>query len=125
MMIQDNFGKGHELKNKPQALNFEDRVQRGLKFFGIYFLIALGSVAVPVLHFFLVPLFLILSLYQGVTKYHQMRCLNLEDEICPVCNKTLKNGIGYFEEDTLRTNCRSCRTQLIIKDENEKGSQNG
>ncbi len=116
MIIQDNFGKGHALKNQAAVIPYNDRVKRGLKAFGVNFLAAIASIFVPVLHFFLVPLFLFLSVYQGLAKFKQTRRLNLNDETCPVCNKNLDRGIGYIEDDMLRTSCSACHTKLVIRE---------
>lgn len=115
MIIQDNFGKGHALKNQPLVIPYNDRVKRGLKAFGLNFFAAIVSVFIPVLHFFLVPLFLFLSVYQGLAKYKQTQSLNLNDETCPVCAKPLDKGMGYFEDDMMRTSCTACRTKLVIR----------
>ncbi len=116
MIIQDNFGKSHNLKNQPLFLNYNDRVKRGLKAAGFNFLLALVSVFIPVLHFFLVPLFLLLSIYQGFSKFKQTRCINLNEEVCPVCANTLGSGLGFMEGDRLRTTCNACRSKLVIQD---------
>lgn len=114
MIIQDNFGKGHTLKNQPTEIAYNDRVKRGVKAFFLYFIAALASVLIPVLHFFLVPLFLFLSVFQGLAQFKQTRSLNLNDEVCPICAKNLDKGMGYFDGDLLRTSCSACRTKLVI-----------
>lgn len=115
MIIQDNFGKGHALNHEPTIIPYNERVKRGLKAFGINFGAAILSILVPVLHFFLVPLFLFLSFQQGRAKFKQMRRLDLNLETCPVCQKPLEK-VGYFDDDTLRTTCKGCRSQLTIRD---------
>lgn len=116
MLIQDNFGKGHPLRNNPSVIPYNDRVKRGLKAFGVNFFLSIVSIFIPVLHFFLVPLFLFLAFYQGYAKFKQTRSLNLNEETCPICEKNLDRGQGYFEDDMLRTSCASCRTKLVIRD---------
>jgi hypothetical protein len=116
MIIQDNFGKGHNLKNQATLIPYNDRVKRGLKAFGLNFFAAIISVFVPVLHFFLVPLFLILAFYQGFAKYKQTRSLNLNLESCPICTRNLDSGLGYLDGDMLRTICSSCGTKLVISE---------
>lgn len=116
MIIQDNFGKGHNLKNQATVIPYNDRVKRGLKAFGINFFAAIVSVFIPVLHFFLVPLFLILAFYQGFAKFKQTRSLNLNDEACPICTKSLDRGLGYLDGDMLRTSCSHCHTKLVVSE---------
>jgi hypothetical protein len=116
MIIQDNFGKSHNLINQPIVLQYNERVKRGFKAFGLNFLFAMMSVFIPVLHFFLVPLFLFLSVYQGIAKFKQTRRLDLNDEVCPVCMKSLGSGMGFMEGDILRTVCKACRSKLVIRD---------
>jgi hypothetical protein len=116
MIIQDNFGKGHTLKNQPVVIPYNDRLKRGLKAFGINFFLAIVSIFIPVLHFFLVPLFLFLAFYQGIGKFKQAFSLNLNEEMCPICSTQLNRGLGYFEDDMIRTSCESCRTKLVIRD---------
>ncbi len=115
MIIQDNFGKGHACISDLIKLSYEQRVKRGLKAFGTFFAVALGCVLIPVLHFFLVPLFLFLSVFQGIKKFKQTECFDLSKEFCPICKKTLGQGTGYFEGEILRKTCPSCKTKLIIQ----------
>lgn len=72
-----------EVREIPQA----ERVQRGMKIGGALLVAAIVSVFVPVLHFILVPGFLILGLVFGFTTY-LTRSEVLEGQFdCPVCGQ--------------------------------------
>ena len=114
MKIQSGSGHERVLTNEIRKLTTAERTKRGIKSGGAFFGLAVLSIFIPVLHFFLVPTFLLLSVYYSVTKIRNENCLSLHDVTCPVCNKNLKETELFFTGDELRLYCYECQTQLKI-----------
>jgi hypothetical protein len=75
--------------------------------------IAIFSVFLPVLHFFLVPLFLILGIVFGVKSYRVDSCLVSGNGSCPHC----KEGINFKSNDLvwpILVKCHKCSRDLNI-----------
>jgi hypothetical protein len=82
-----------------------------LKFWGL----ALLCIFIPVLHFFLVPSFLLLGIYmlfKGI-KY-KFRVQTPGTEICPACQKPLDIKSMWLES-SIRFSCQHCATQLVLE----------
>lgn len=114
MRLEGNTGKSRELKYKPITLGFNSRILRSIKSASLFFGLALGSVFIPVLHFFLVPTFLILAFYFGFTKFIESKCIDLTGELCPCCDKSIKETIVFFKGENFRIYCYECRSQLRV-----------
>lgn len=114
MRIEDGSGRSRELKDACAKIGFGERVRRSLKSAGLYLGLALCSLPIPGLHFFLVPSFLILSLYFGRIKFKETSKINLAGELCPSCDQPIREAMVYFSGDSLRIYCYECRTQLKI-----------
>lgn len=96
--------------------SFKDRVKRSLKIFSIFFGAAVFSVLVPVLHFFLVPVFLILSVFLSYRKFKEIISINLLDLNCPGCETKLSSSETTLKKNdsVIRLSCESCRKNLTI-----------
>jgi len=96
------------------ALN--ERIKRSLKLFFILLAFAVFSILIPVLHFVLVPMFLILSLVLSLRKFKETKKIDFTGTVCPKCKIDLKTGILSLKEDdkTVRLNCDNCRKSLTI-----------
>lgn len=93
-----------------------ERIKRSLKTFFIFFGAALLSVLIPVLHFFLVPVFLILSVLFSYRKFKEIHSVDLSNLSCPDCKIKLNSGkMGLKVDDlTVRLSCDGCRKTLTI-----------
>lgn len=91
-----------------------ERSTRAAKKAGMFFGLAVVSVFIPVMHFFLVPLFLILTAYFGFKSFKDTKSVDLTAITCPVCNHDLKEGEMFFSEDFVRLYCYQCQTQLKV-----------
>ncbi|MGZ3773611.1 MAG: hypothetical protein ACXVCN_07855 [Bdellovibrio sp.] len=114
MKIEDASGKSRDLKSENKELDFKARLKRSMKSAGLFLLLAVFSIPVPGLHFFLVPSFLVLALYLSVKRFSERYSVDLTEEICPVCEKSLHEGVVHFKQDHLRLYCSECRSQLRI-----------
>lgn len=96
-------------------LTNSERTKLAAKKFFFMFLLALAAVFIPVLHFFLVPLFLILSVVFGIKTYGTMYrlCFNNETK-CIECQKPFKSEI--FLDESLRVKCPNCLVHYIAEE---------
>lgn len=94
--------------------SFQERVLRTGKVFGILFAIGVGTVVVPILHFILPPLFLLLACIFGTTTWLETSEV-LKGEInCPNCETRME--IPREAEDwPLKRRCRGCSYLLTVK----------
>jgi hypothetical protein len=91
------------------------KVQNGLKKFGLFFGLAVVSVFIPVLHFVLVPAFLIVSVaafFYGYKVKYQI--VNPKPCTCLLCSHPL--NLPVLLGDNRRLNCSSCTAQYRIND---------
>jgi len=94
----------------------KDRIKRSLKTFFTFFGAAILSILIPVLHFFLVPLFLVLSVFLSYRKFMEIMSIDLRGLTCPGCKINLNSGeIALRKNDsTVRLCCEGCRKNLAI-----------
>lgn len=115
LKIQTASGKGSALETQAIAhLNPAQSLQQGMKWGGLCFLIAVGCVFIPVLHFVLVPLFLILSIvafFKG--RGAPWKVTNLE-LICPECGATIKINES-FKQAPFRFFCQQCHQHMTAE----------
>lgn len=91
-----------------------ERLNVSIKKFGFLLALAIGSVFIPVLHFFLVPLFLILSLVLGFKAYATQYRLRFANETnCIECQKPLKTEVML--DESLRLKCNHCLTNYLVQ----------
>ncbi len=96
--------------------SIKDRIKRSLKIFSIFFGSAIFSILIPILHFFLVPLFLGLSVFLSYRKFMEIMSIDLRGITCPGCKDNLISGeIALRKNDsTVRLTCESCRKIMTI-----------
>lgn len=92
------------------------RLKKSLKTFFIFLGAALLSVLIPVLHFFLVPLLLILAFALSYRKFKEIISVDLHEINCPECKTYFKETTVALKENDLiiRLNCEKCRKNLTI-----------
>ncbi|MFN3455687.1 MAG: hypothetical protein ACK41T_12075 [Pseudobdellovibrio sp.] len=91
------------------------RLKNGCKDFFLFFIFAIVSIAIPVLHFILVPLFLILSVFKffkGYSKKYQYYPNPLLPLTCVVCNKPLILNLVLQENELIK--CPECMAKYIL-----------
>jgi hypothetical protein len=101
---------------RPRIYSQRERVLRGLKTFFIFFLAAVVSVVIPVLHFVLVPTFLIAAFVMGYLKFKDVGSIDLSNFTCPECQKNLNEKILAFKDKDFsgRLRCYDCRKNIYI-----------
>lgn len=92
-----------------------ERAMRSLKVLGILWVVAFITIFVPVLHFVLVPLFLLLGIVFATTTWMEKSWIVKGSIPCPNCNKSIE-----FKEESeswpSKQRCPSCSFMLTISD---------
>ena len=104
------FESGAEL----ESLSLHQRFMSSYKKFLLFFALALVSVLIPVFHFFLVPLFLFLSLYVAIKSYStNMRLIITGAPACFVCQGNMAKT--YLLNSDRRLSCEKCQAQYLVR----------
>ena len=114
MKIEYGFDQSKIIDREIKQLTKSERNKRVLKGSGLFFVLALISVPLPMIHLFLVPFFLALSIVIGRSRFKQIKVVDLTGVACPSCGKSLKEGVTYLNKDHLLLYCYDCKTQLKI-----------
>ncbi|MES2965357.1 MAG: hypothetical protein V4760_15845 [Bdellovibrionota bacterium] len=89
---------------------FKRAAKRGLAFFGV----AIVFLPVPLIHFVLPPIFLIVSIAAFVTTFRQTRIVPSIDGTCPACGAIVEFKNHRFDGHQ-KDVCPSCRQHLKIQ----------
>lgn len=110
-LVDDLKTEGFVLR---RDLSKGERVQRALKIFGICFGVAFLTIFIPILHFILPPLFLILGGIFATTTFMETAMLGGGEVTCPNCKKvmTIRKEAEEWPK-TLR--CEGCSFTLTVK----------
>lgn len=105
-----------DIEFKSNQLSISERLKKSLKIFLNLFGAAAVSVLIPVLHFFLVPMFLILSVILSYRKFKEIVSVDLVGVNCPECNTNLKGyTVGLrIDDSVVRLSCDQCRKNLTL-----------
>lgn len=92
------------------------RFKRCLKTFSVFLCVSVLSVLIPVLHFFLVPVFLMLSFFLSYRKFMEVLSVELTRVSCPKCKTNFKDStMGLRENDlVVRLRCDQCGKNLTL-----------
>ena len=99
-----------------QILDEHQRMMRAAKIWGIMWLFMLFSIPVFILHFVLVPGFLIAGPVMGARRYG---VTELPDHIggnCPSCKKEFNLGAASFSRMPFRVMCPECGKILLLRE---------
>lgn len=110
-----------DIEYKSHQFLIQERIKRSLKTFFTFFGAAIFSVLIPILHFFLVPIFLILSFFWSYRKFKEIVSVDLMGVKCPECKTNLKDTtVGLRIDDlVVRLSCDQCRKNLTLVFENK------
>jgi len=98
---------------KLTQLSKSDRLKESLRKFALFFVLAVASIFIPVLHFFLVPLFLLLSILFAVKAYSTLYRLKLRDAcVCIHCQAPIRSEI--LLDENMRFKCDKCFVHYIV-----------
>jgi len=96
------------------SLSQSDRFITAFKKSSLFFALAIGSVFLPVLHFVLVPTFLIVTVIVFMKGMKQTSWVVTGYTQCPQCKKWVEISPQYYTEP-LRTSCSQCGERLLLK----------
>lgn len=86
-----------------------------LKKLTLFWGLAAFSIFIPILHFVLVPAFLIIGVYTFNTQYKNTHLLEDGTATCPACQKNFFIKASYIFEGK-KLICELCMEQLTLKD---------
>jgi hypothetical protein len=89
------------------------RTMRALKALGLFWGLAILAVFLPVIHFVLVPAFLILGPIFAINTYKQDASIVAKDLSCPECKAILKVSSQKMKWPLLLT-CGDCKTRIYL-----------
>lgn len=112
--IESSSGQTYEISATTTNFDLNARIKRSSKALAIGLGLALASLPLPGLHFFLVPTFVLYSLYSAYSRFKETHHLNLNGIECPNCKSKLKEKDKYFHDLPLRIYCYECRSHLRI-----------
>lgn len=110
----DITGQSSDGRAQITELTSSERALRALKKGSIFFGIALLTIPVPMLHFILVPTFLLLSIGFFATTMAERQVVTKFEGPCPKC-KTPIVMTGVFKISGTKETCHSCRQLLKIE----------
>lgn len=113
VVLSSDQSKFFDVNTKLDELSIKNRLARAAKIFFLLFIIAVVSVFIPILHFLLVPLFLVLSFFMAFKAYQARYKLNLKTQrLCFNCNKPLSEYFLLTED--LKFKCDGCGSRYIV-----------
>ena len=96
-----------------RTLPARERVKRSFKKVALFWIIALGTAFIPVLHFILVPTFLILGIVLFFLSFKVKEIMVSSSGQCPACNEEFE-----LEESNIKWPisqiCSKCRINLEL-----------
>ena len=113
IILTSDQSKSFDLNQQIVKLNPQQRFQRAIKKFGLFLGLAIFCIFIPVFHFILVPLFLLIAIISGWKTYTVEFELDLESQKCLQCQQNL-NPVYYLGPD-LRFRCEHCHSHYVVK----------
>jgi hypothetical protein len=106
---------GKENKDSIELIHWTppQRTVRALKMLGMFWGFAVLAVFLPIVHFVLVPTFLILGPIMAYGTYKQDAGIVAKNLICPECGETLKVSAQKMKWPLLLT-CDNCKTRVYL-----------
>lgn len=113
-ILRNNSFKQSPLDAEIIACTKKDVIILSIKKLGLFWGLAIISILIPILHFVLVPAFLLAGVYAFSSQFKNTHHLTKGGGTCPGCNKffSIKN-INFFEGKKI--SCELCMEQLAIE----------
>lgn len=115
LVLSHNQEKSVQGKWNLQNVERSERLKNGLKKFLFFFVLGVFSILIPVLHFVLVPLFVVLSVVMGYQGYKMKHRIVTLDCLCANCGKLLKES--YLVSSELRFRCENCDGLFFVSED--------
>jgi hypothetical protein len=91
-----------------------DRLKRALSRLGLFWLAAVGSVFIIILHWVLVPGFVIAGPIMAVSAYRTKRIATQASGVCPVCNENINIELEPKDVPPMWRPCPACKKTIHI-----------
>lgn len=91
-----------------------ERLRRAFKALGWTWLIAVGAILIPILHFVLVPVLLIAGPIVAYFIFRQEALILDGSSVCPQCSAPFKISRGRYQS-SVKDVCGSCRHSVTIR----------
>ena len=95
-------------------LSNRQRLVRVVKGGGATAIMTLFVLPIPGLHFVLVPLFLLATVWIAVKRWRSNFVVQLDAVRCPECVQELKCGAVHFGRDGGVVYCGQCRARVVV-----------
>jgi hypothetical protein len=102
-----------------QGLDVRQRLIRSAKIWGLMWLLMLLSVPLVIIHFVLVPAFLIAGPVMAVRRYRVTELPHHLSGICPSCKQDLTVAAESFDRLPIWVPCPACRASLHVHEKAE------
>jgi hypothetical protein len=113
LILSNDAAKSLAISAELRNLTTSERIGIGARKSGVFILLAVGSIFLPVLHFFLVPAFLIGAVVVGVTGYRNYYELIIGNACsCLKCHGILNDK--FFVDESLSLKCVQCGARYVI-----------
>ena len=111
--LRTNDFKESEVRAVIKACDKTKMIFLGLKKLSLFWALALFSVMIPLLHFVLVPAFLVVGIVAFLGQYKNEFYTKAANCLCPQClNQFSLESLYFFDGKKLR--CQLCMAQLTI-----------
>jgi hypothetical protein len=115
LILASDQSKNRELSARLKSLSPKEKMTYAAKKFFLFFGLAVISVFIPVAHFVLVPVFLLLAIVTGVRANAIKYKLELREDIsCLKCEKTFPREFLLGKE--MRLQCRHCFEHFQVEE---------
>ena len=118
-IVRTNDFKQNDLTGEVMVNSRHDALMRGLKRLGLFWLVALFSVLVPLMHFVLTPAFLAVGVYSLWLQLKNTHSVRDGSYVCGACQQQVPLKNFYFTEGQ-RFQCSHCQTQLVVEQGEQK-----
>lgn len=98
---------------KKRSLTQQEKMTAAAKQLGLWLGLALIVVFIPILHFVLVPVFLIVALWMAARELKKTHFISDYFVSCEKC-QTKVEFCGPIDSNLLRKNCPNCKTQVCV-----------
>ncbi len=114
ILLRDNVGKTADGELYSTRYDPGDRIQRALLRLALLWVLAGVSLFIPLVHFVLVPGFLIAGPVVAVLAYRSSQARDRAEGKCPVCGKEVSIKLEAKDEIPKWTYCPACNAALKI-----------
>jgi hypothetical protein len=111
--VRNNLDKSKDLDLPVEQLSFLERAKLAAKILALCWGAAFLCIFIPVLHFVLVPLAILIGIfmaYRQLNFHFQMKSAEI---LCPNCEAKFESDKNSFNWPKIE-NCRKCESSLLI-----------